>query len=80
MDIQTIKEKLARVGLPLHGTDEELIARAKANGLIVSFEDALKEMASAVRIQENNAADAFNRRPDVRAILDEPQPEEAFVT
>lgn len=43
MNIEDIKEKLARVGLPLHGTDEELKQRAEANGLIFNVKMVFDE-------------------------------------
>lgn len=54
MNIADIKTKLEHVGLPLHGTDEELVKRAELNGLLekqgeIKADSAVKVIANAER-------------------------------
>ena len=68
MDIELIKQKLARVGLPLHGTDDELFARAIANGLVPGI--TAQEVINAPMVEVLD--DGF-----VRSIVTSPEYKEA---
>ena len=62
MDIEQIKQKLAQVGLPLYGTDEELINRAKVNGLVFGVEEVVSQPEEGIAKLKEAEQEAQPRR------------------